>query len=333
MRKPRRRPPGNNNEETMRISGFTIARNARIYDFPLVESIRSVLDIVDEFVVAVGAGEDDTEELVRSIGSPKIRIINTVWDTEKYKGGGTILAQQTDIALRACTGDWCFYIQADEVLHESALPVVKAACEKYLDDKRVDGFVLKYVHLYADYCHCIEALHFAYPYEIRIVRNRRDIHSWRDAQSFKINPNFDGDYLAKEGTSKLRCVFLDARMFHYGWSRDPRCMSRKMVKMRKMYHPEYEEDAAEYHDYGNLSLMPLFEGEHPEVMRERVAKMSWGHCLRYDGPPPQERKIFAPKYRLLGWIENRLLGGRRIGGFRNFYKAGFFRLPDGSRER
>lgn len=310
----------------MKISGFTIARNAEIYDFPLEESIRSILDIVDEFVIAVGDSEDQTEQIIRSIGDPKIKIINTVWDMNKYNNGGSILAQQTDIALKACTGDWCFYIQADEVMHEKAKAVVRAACEKYLDDQNVDGFVFRYVHLYGDYKHYISAKHFGYPYEIRIVRNRRDIHSWRDAQSFKINPSFNGDYLTKEGTKKLKCILLDAEMYHYGWSRDPRCMTGKLNRMRRMYHPDCPDVAEEYHDYGNLSYMPVFKSNHPEVMNRRIENMSWNHCLRFEGPRPDHRKIFSLKYRIVNFIEKHLLFGHRLGGFNNYKRVGKFSL-------
>ena len=310
----------------MKISGFTIARNAVKNDFPLAESIMSIIDMVDEFVVAVGESEDDTEQLVRSIGSPKIKIVNTVWDTKKYNTGGAILAQQTDVALRACTGDWCFYIQADEVFSDNtaAKNMVRGACLKYLDKPDVEGFVLKYVHIYGDYRHYIDSWHFAYPREVRIVRNRPDIHSWRDAQSFRSIPGFDGDYLTKKGTRKLNCVALDALMFHYGWSRDPRLLSGKKNSMNRFYHPDHVDIVEDFHDYGNLSSFPVYSGVQPSSMGRRIENMDWGKYLRYEGPDADIRKVFAPKYRFLRFVENRLLGGRRIGGFSNYRIMGRF---------
>src|SRR3990167_3765376 len=69
-------------EETvrMKVSGFTFVRNVVKYDYPVVESIRSILPIVDEFIVNVGRCEDGTLELIRSIGDPKIKIVESVWD-------------------------------------------------------------------------------------------------------------------------------------------------------------------------------------------------------------------------------------------------------------
>ena len=69
----------------MKVSGFTIIRNAIKYDFPAVEAISSALPLCDEFVVAVGDCNDGTLELIQSISSPKIKIVRTVWEEEKYR--------------------------------------------------------------------------------------------------------------------------------------------------------------------------------------------------------------------------------------------------------
>lgn len=304
----------------MKISGFTIIKNAIKLDFPVVEAIQSVLPLVDEFVVRLGKSNDATEELIRSIDSPKIRIIPCDWDTSTYNKGGMIYAHETDLALRECTGDWCFYIQGDEVLHEDSIPVIREACKKYLNDSRVEGFLFKYLHFWGDYDHYIDARHFAYPREIRLVRNRDDIHSWRDAQSFRVIPGFDQkDYFQKEDTRKLNCVLLDAYMFHYGWARDPRCMVKKQEAHNAVYTGVEEKQKEDFFDYGNMKFMPLFKGKHPKVMAGRIANMNWTHLLRYEGAPIDMKKKFGWKYRILGFIENRFMGeGCRIGGFKNY---------------
>ncbi|MDP4269368.1 MAG: hypothetical protein Q8909_04495 [Bacteroidota bacterium] len=304
----------------MKISGFTFLRNAIQFDFPAVESIKSVLDLVDEFVIRLGDSSDETEQLILSINSPKIKIIRCNWETSKYNKNGMIYAHETDLAMEACTGDWCFYIQGDEVLHEDAIPVIREACEKYLDDKRVDGFLFKYVHMYGDYKHFIDARHFAYPREIRIVRKDSEIHSWRDAQSFRRIPNFDReDYFQEKETYKLNCVLLDAYMFHYGWARDPRCMVKKQAQQLEVYIGAPVEQKEEFYDYGNMSYMPLYKGSQPAIMKERIENMSWEKYLRYDGPRINMKKKFGLKYRIINFIENNFLGeGQRIGGFKNY---------------
>ena len=49
----------------MKVSGFTFVRNAVKYDYPVVESIASILPLCDEVVVAVGQSEDGTRALIR----------------------------------------------------------------------------------------------------------------------------------------------------------------------------------------------------------------------------------------------------------------------------
>ncbi len=308
----------------MKISGFTIIRNAVLFDFPVVESILSVLDWVDEFIVVLGNSSDETEALIRNIDSPKIKMIHADWDTEKYSQKCMIYAHQTDIALSHCKGDWCIYIQADEVLADGAGPVIVNACREYLSDKKVEGFLLKYVHFFGFYDRYVDALHFAYPKEVRVVRNGIEVHSWSDAQSFKIIPGFDyEDYLQKKGTRKLNCVELNAYMYHYGWCRDPRRMVKKVAEQHSLHSGNVHEVEEPYFDYGNLSLLPVFKGRHPEVMTARIAQTEWKHLLRYTGPPPSVLgKKFKFKYRIINFIENKILGGRLIAGFKNYNLVG-----------
>ncbi|MCF7886004.1 MAG: hypothetical protein K9M80_05885, partial [Candidatus Marinimicrobia bacterium] len=173
----------------MKISGFSMVRNGVKLYYPVVEMIKSILPLVDEFVIAIGEGDEDdtTRNDIIGIGSEKIKIIDTVWDLEKYPNG-TEHAHQTDIAKEACTGDWLFYLQADEVVHEKYLPMIKERCEELVEDQEVEGLLFKYRHFWGDYQH-YQISHGWYPHEIRIIRNDPDIHSWKSAQSFRKIPD------------------------------------------------------------------------------------------------------------------------------------------------
>jgi hypothetical protein len=119
----------------MKVSGFTFLRNGQKLGYPFVASIRSILPIVDEFVIALGPCDDNTEKMLRGIGDPKIRIIPTQWNENirpDYSVKGFVYGQQKSIALFNCTGDWAFYLEADEVVHENDLPKIRAAMEKHL---------------------------------------------------------------------------------------------------------------------------------------------------------------------------------------------------------
>ena len=71
----------------MKVSGFTFIKNAEMLGYPFVESIQSVLPIVDEFVIAVGESDDNTLEIIKSINDDKIRIIETQWNESMQDRG------------------------------------------------------------------------------------------------------------------------------------------------------------------------------------------------------------------------------------------------------
>ncbi len=307
-----------------------MGKNAHKLYYPMRYAIESILPIVDEFVVALGDSDadDTTREEIEKIGSEKIRIIDTVWDIEKYPRGMEH-AHQTDIAKEHCSGDWLFYLQSDELVHERYLPVIEARCMELLDDHKVEGLLFNYYHFWGDYQH-LQDTHCWYRKEIRIIRNDPEIHSWESAQSFRRIPDFDGlHYRQQERTHKLKVAPVDAWIYHYGWVRPPVVMQNKIKAFttnhegrasvdRKIRDKKYPA----YFDYGNLSLLTLFNGSHPKVLKPWLEQFGWQDQLRFEGPVtsqiPMTMKHDRLKYRVVSWIEKKLLGGRRLGEFRNY---------------
>ncbi len=313
----------------MKISGFTMAKNVDKLYYPIRACIESVLPIVDEFIVAMGdCDEDDNTRLeIEKINSSKIRIIDTVWDLDGYPNG-TENAHQTDLAKEACTGDWLFYLQADEVVHEKYLDTIVKDCQRFLEDKMVEGFLFNYVHFWGDYDH-YQSAHGWYPKEIRIIRNRKDIHSWESAQSFRRIPNFDYvNYRQQDNTFKLHVIESNAYIYHYGWVRPPRYMQSKRKSLETIHKGKKVVDEAyakedNLFDYGSMKLSKVFKGTHPAVMEEWIEKFDWGNILYHQGPIPTSRPKFKHekfKYRVLTFIEQNLLGGRHLFAFKNYIK-------------
>lgn len=309
----------------MKISGFSFVRNGVKLYYPVAESIRSILPICEEFVVAVGKGDEDdaTRRIIEGIGDPKIKIIDTVWD-ETHFDRGIVNAIQTDIAKEACTGDWLFYLQADEVVHEKYLPVIEARCRGLLERPEVEGLLFAYKHFWGDYRH-FHGGHGWYPFEIRIIRNLPGIHSYQSAQSFRHFEPYEHPR-QPHGTRKLRVAAVDAEIYHYGWVRPPHLMQVKRRALDTVHWgskraAEYYEKAPKVFDYGPLDRLAVFDGIHPAVMKERIAGMGWQDKLQERGSPNPYRephKHERMKYRFLTFIETRLLGGRRIGTFKNY---------------
>jgi len=311
----------------MKISGFTMVKNATKLYFPIKQSIESILPIVDEFVIALGDcdEDDETQKEIESIQSDKIKIIHTVWDLEKYSRG-TENAHQTDIAKDACSGDWLFYLQADEVVHEKYFGNIKAACEKYLNDDRVEGLLFNYKHFWGDYDH-YHIAHNWYPKEIRIIKNNPEVHSWESAQSFRRIPNFDRvDYRQQHNTFKLKVINIDAEIFHYGWVRPPKLMTKKKKALHTIHNGKEKadkdfENVADEFTFGPLGNIPEYKGTHPKVMESWIAKHDWKDKLNYSKerkPSEQIHKHQKLKTRLVTFVEQNFLGGRLIGGFKNY---------------
>jgi len=252
----------------MKVSGFTFIRNAIKYDYPIVEAIQSILPLCDEVVVAVGNSEDDTLALIQNI-DPKIRVIETVWDDNLREGGRT-LALETDKAYAAVSedSDWAFYIQGDEVLHEQYLPAIREAMLTYKDDQKVDGLLFNYKHFYGSYDYIGTSISW-YPDEIRIVRKRKDIFSYRDAQGFR-----------KGDDEKLNVKRIPAWMYHYGWVKPPEKMQLKQESFHKMWHDdawmqENVKTVKEFDYTENIDALARFEESHPKVMQNRIATKNW----------------------------------------------------------
>jgi len=313
----------------MKISGFTMGKNVSKLYYPMKASILSILPIVDEFIVVLGDSDPDdkTRQEVESIGSPKIRIYDTVWNIEKYPRGMEH-AHQTDIAKSYCSGDWLFYLQADEVIHEKYLPVIRQRCEAFLNDSRVEGFLFKYIHFWGDYNHYHNS-HGWYRNEIRIIRNDPDIHSWESAQSFRRIPNFDNlHYRQQEGTYKLNVVEANASVYHYGWVRPPSYMKSKIKAFKTNHKGKAAIEALEKtqqnyfaFDYGVLGKLPVFKETHPAVMKEWIDRFNWGNELQYSGKRNKNRlphKHERFRYRFVTFIEKYILFGKSIWEFKNY---------------
>ncbi len=309
----------------MKISGFSFVRNGAKLYYPVVESIKSILPVCDEFVIAVGQGDDDdqTRDQIAAIGDPKIKIIDTLWE-EKYFKKGVINAMQTDIAQQACSGDWLFYLQADEVVHEKYLPAIQKRCEELLTVPEVEGLLFRYKHFWGDYNH-FHGGHGWYPNEIRIIRNLPDVHSWQSAQSFRhFNPYENPRQ--ESGTSKLRVARVDAEIYHYGWVRPPHLMQNKRKALDSVHWgsnkaQEYYDKAPKYFDYGPLDRLENFNETHPAVMKERITRLDWQDKLQLSGKPnayrlPHKHELL--KTRTISFIEKNILRGRQLGGFRNY---------------
>lgn len=288
----------------MKVSGFTFVRNAVKYDYPVKEAIGSILPLCDEFIVCLGNSDDATEALIRSIKSDKIKIVPSVWD-DSLREGGRVLAVETDKAFDAVSADsdWAFYIQADEVVHEKYHNSIREAMQQWQNDPEVEGLLLHYTHFYGTYQYVADSRRW-YRNEIRVIRNDKQIRSWKDAQGFRKN----GEKLAVKPVA--------AEVYHYGWVKSPEKQQEKQKNFHKLWHTDQTVQKmtgnTDAFDYSGIDSLTLFKGTHPMVMKERMDRMDWSfeHNLH-------EKKL-SLKNRLMHWVEK--LTGKRFFEYRNYRK-------------
>jgi len=286
----------------MKVSGFTFIRNAVKFDYPVVEAISSVLPFVDEFIVMSGNSEDETNQLVESIGSDKIKIFRSIWD-DTLRSGGRVLAAETDKAMEkiALDSDWGFYIQADEIFHEESAESVLKSMKKYKDDVSVEGLLFNYRHFYGSYDYVADSRRW-YRKEIRIIRPHTGISSWKDAQGFRKNRRH------------LKVKESGGSIYHYGWVKPPEFQQAKQQYFHKLWHndqwmKENVPDVPEF-DYSKVDSVQRFKGSHPFVIRERINRQNWEVNI-----DPSKKRL-SLRLRMLLFIEK--LTGWRIGEYRNY---------------
>jgi len=287
------------------LSGFTIVRNAVRLDYPIVPAIRSILDICDEVVVNVGRSDDGTRELVAGIDDSRVRIVDAVWD---FSRGGSTLSFETNRAMAACSGTWGVYIQADEVLHESGAALIRERLRQCGGDERVEGLLVDYLHFYGDFDTVATDRHW-YRREVRVVRLGGDVHSYQDAQGFRVGA----------GDRRVRARSTGARMFHYGWARPHESVRQKLVASQEIFTDavgRLERRAAQQ----GLNWTPLlrrFPGGHPRVAQSWIAARRTAWAGSTVGP----RRLRPAHLRLYlsDWIER--LTGRRPFEYRNYVEV------------
>lgn len=239
----------------MKVSGFTFLKNGQMLGYPFVQSIQSILPIVDEFVVALGPCDDNTEAMLLSMNEPKLKIIRTQWNN-KMKDRGYVYGQQKMIAQFNCTGDWVFYLEADEVVHEDDLKNIRIAMQTHLNNDEVEALVFDYLHFYGNKNSYLWSPGW-YRRAPRILKN--SIRSYAPDGLFWL-------VLEKNKVGRYpNAALANATMYHYGWVRSEEEMNKKSEQVQQYWGKDHQSI-----DYSKISqkIIKKFDGTHPKYMKE-----------------------------------------------------------------
>ena len=272
----------------MKVSGFTFLRNADINGYPFVESIKSILPIVDEFICVVGKGVDSTREMVEGIGDEKIRIIDSVWN-EKMCDRGFVYGQQKMIGQFNCSGDWAFYLEGDEVLHEDELDSIRSAMEVNLHSHEVESLYFDFYHFYGTPNQIGIAGYRRAP---RIIRNT--IRSVAPDGLFWVV--LDGNKRGRYPTAR----YAGGSIYHYGHCRSVAKMDAKVRAVGKYWAHAH----GGFDTYGNIDTAELraFSGSHPGIMREWLESEAERSFCQSSDYTLTRRDV---RNRLRFWIESK----------------------------
>jgi glycosyltransferase involved in cell wall biosynthesis len=239
----------------MKISGFTFIRKALEFGYPAAQSIKSILPICDEFIVNVGESDDGTLDLIKSINDPKIKIITTKWN-ENLTNRGFVYGQQKMIAQYSCTGDWAFYLECDEVVHEDDLPKIYDAMKRNLGKPEVEALVFDYLHFYGNHSTYLESPAW-YRRAPRIIRNTLRSYAPDGLFFVVLDSNKKGRY--------PRAALTGATIYHYGWARPESNMNMKNRHIQRYWNKPPVSVS-----YGDIdpAIIREFKGTHPAVMMD-----------------------------------------------------------------
>ena len=252
----------------MKLSAATLIKNATKLDYPIIESVNSLLPYVDEYVINLGDSGDNTSDLVRSWygGFTHVKLFDSKWEGKEQ--GMAFFRNQTNKALDACTGDWIFYLQADEAIHEDDAKRIKGIVEE-ADKHGYDAIAFNFLHFEGDYDHTKLTYSQgadAYEQEIRLIKNNGKIKSVGDAMSFG-------------GVTKI--YMSDMRIFHYGYVKSRKTMLIKKLELKDFYFndPTFTEEQkviengkirSDGDKYKFSRSRNDFTGTHPSSMADRI---------------------------------------------------------------
>jgi hypothetical protein len=270
----------------MKVSAFTFIKNGQILGYPFLQSIQSILPIVDEFVINVGDSEDETLQMIHSINDSKIRVIESKWNGE-MRDRGYVYGQQKMIAQFNCTGDWVFYIEGDEVYHEDDLDKIKTSMSTHLNDSNVEALAFNFKHFYGNANSVLNSPGW-YRSEARIIKN--SIRSYAPDGLFwlVLDSNKKGRYPRAKNTGTT--------CYHYGWVRSEKEMNLKSSKVQKYWNKN-----PKLIDYSQIdqSIFEEFNGTHPKVIQEWLPKSTGLYKADISYKLTQKEK----KYRILKRLE------------------------------
>ncbi len=258
------------------LAGFSYIYNAIDFDIPFVESIKSVIDAVDQFVLTECYSKDNTWEVclqLRDEYPDKIKLLRHKWVTHYSEISTLANWTMTHIAENI---KYCIQLQSDEVAHEKDLDLLRRLPNlMHLNNKT--AAMWQYHHFIGN---PETVFPFCYSELVRVVKRGENWEVIGDGVQF----NKYGNLVPADEVLKT-----DIEIFHYGKMKDPKKGFKKEVDFQNLFKdigfpdPKMKEMqerlGEEYCDYVYLfesnvvdNKIKEFKGTHPKVMQDYLQK-------------------------------------------------------------
>lgn len=238
------------------ISGILPLRNGVKLGYPFDLAIRSLLPLCDEVVVSVDpTSEDDTLARVRAI--PGVKVVESVWDMSNHDGHRNCeISVQTRRLLKEVRGPWVFSLQADEILHEGEVDVIREAVLA-AEARGVTGLEMRRLYFYGS-----------------LSRLREDWTLWM-VRLFKRDlwmPDVDGAMRFDPVGGQLAQRVHAARIWHYSRLGDPRQIAERVRNLDRLFHAPEKVQAGPLppYDFGRTRKLDTYVIGHEAEEAEAV---------------------------------------------------------------
>lgn len=258
------------------LAGFSYIYNGIDFDIPFIESIKSVIHIVDEFVLTECYSKDGTWEKCLKLQEEypnKIKLLRRPW--VEHFSEISLLANWTATHIDEDI-QYCMQLQSDEVIHEKDLDILRRLPELMnLNNKTAARW--RYNHFLGNPS---TTFPFCYSELVRVIKRGL---GWQIIG--------DGVQYAKDGSllPPEEVLETNIQVFHYGKMKDPKKGFKKEVDFQNLFKdvgfpdPKMKEMkeklGEEYCDYVYLfesnivdNKIQKFEDSHPLVMHEYLKK-------------------------------------------------------------
>ena len=281
----------------MKISFFSFIRDGVRLGYPFEESIRSALALCDEFVIAVGESADGTLARLQALNEPKLRILPTTWN-ENVRTHGFVYGHQKMIAQYCCTGDWAFYLEGDEVLHEDDIGPLRAVMENYQGDADVEALAFDYCHFWGN-PDTLRTTPGMYRKATRAIKNNLRVYAPDGLYWAVIREKNLLGRRNKRRTRYPRTADTGIRIYHYGNVRAEHYLATKAETVnqywgRNIWHSSYA-------NIDPTTVEP-FTGTHPAVIRQWLEQHA-SHEFKVN--PDYQLSRREKKHKLLARLERR----------------------------